>query len=1478
MIRRWRLFPKYALLIITLVGGMLIASGAIGIYFSYRETEAHLVALQAEKAQSAATRIEQYMLDIEHQLSWTALPHTDNGSDALEQQRIEYLKLLRQVPAITEVAWIDRAGHEQLRVSRLAMDSVNSGIDLSREPKFREAAAGRVYYGAVYFRKDTEPYMTISRPAGSSGVTAVEVNLKFVWDVVSRIKIGEAGLAYVVDATGTLIAHPDISLVLKKSDLSALPQVAALTRPNEETTLLGRDLRGEEVLSAHAEIPTLKWTVFVESPRAEAFAPLYATLQRTALMLVVALLISIAASFLLARALVRPLRALQEGAAQIGAGDMERRIDVRTGDELEGVAEQFNLMSAQLRESYAQLERKVEQRTAQLTEALEQQTATSEVLQVISSSVADARPVFDKILDSGQRLFAATGLGIYLVDGAGMLQMGGFRGDALGATGSVRAVAGEFPRPLERTATEIAIRERRVVHYPDVLADPHVPKPLRRIAEITGNFSIAFAPMLWEERGVGAIQVSRDPPAPFTDKELALLKTFADQAVIAIQNSRLFNETREALERQTATSEILQVISRSVADTQPVFEAILRSCERLFNGLHVGINLIGNDGLVHLGAHHGPVGNREQFERSFPLPLSAQSGSGTAILEKRVVAYADVEADDVPPYLRRTSAAADTRSVVFAPLLWEGRCIGVIFVGRRLAGVFSDKDVALLKTFADQAVIAIQNARLFRETREALARQTATSEVLRVISESPTDVQPVFDAIANSGVRLFKGAAVTVSRPESGQVRCVAIAEEDPARAARWRAVFPFPLDADHIHGAAMLECRVVDVPDVQEAGGRFEAGKRNLAPAGYRAMTVVPMVRDQVAIGAIAVVRVEPGPLSEDQIALLETFADQAVIAIENVRLFNETREALEQQRASADVLTAISSSISDARPVFDVILESCQRLFQGHTVGVTLVREDGMLDVGANAGPGFDELKRVFPQPLNRETASGLAIIERRLVAYPDVDGGDMPPASRAGAHAIGNRSMAFAPMLFEGTGIGTLWVGRSTKGPFTAKQLDLLRTFADQAVIAIQNARLFNETREALERQTAIAGILSVISSSPTDTAPVFEAIVQSCQRLFGGLFVAFARPHEGQLHMVAFADDGTPRGRAGANLPPWPLDRGSAAGTCILEARVVNVADTEAAVPQFPSMRDLALRLGYRSGLFVPLLRDDRAVGAIVILRAGAGAFNEREVNLARTFAEQAVIAIENVRLFNEIEDKSRQLELANKHKSEFLANMSHELRTPLNAIIGFSEVLSEKMFGDLNDKQLEYLLDIHGSGHHLLSLINDILDLSKIEAGRMELDLASVSLPMLLDNCMTLVRERASRQGLTLSAEIESGVGDWVADIRKLKQIVINLLSNAVKFTSAGGRVTLRARRLGQGVEIAVIDTGVGIAADQQALVFEEFRQAGGDYLRKSEGTGLGLSLAKRFVELHGGSIRVESEPGRGSTFAFILPELQLEAV
>jgi signal transduction histidine kinase len=305
---------------------------------------------------------------------------------------------------------------------------------------------------------------------------------------------------------------------------------------------------------------------------------------------------------------------------------------------------------------------------------------------------------------------------------------------------------------------------------------------------------------------------------------------------------------------------------------------------------------------------------------------------------------------------------------------------------------------------------------------------------------------------------------------------------------------------------------------------------------------------------------------------------------------------------------------------------------------------------------------------------------------------------------------------------------------------------------------------------------------------------------------------------------------------------------------------------------PRMRQLLERYGFRASLAVPLLREERIIGGLVVRRKSTGEFRSEVIELLKTFATQSVLAIQNARLFREIEDKSKQIEAANRHKSEFLANMSHELRTPLNAIIGFSEVLGERMFGELNEKQAEYTEDILSSGRHLLSLINEILDLSKVEAGRMELEVATFDLPLAIDNARTFVRERAVKHGINLDVTIDERLGDFVGDERKIKQILLNLLSNAVKFTPEGGRIGINARQSDGSVEISVSDTGIGISPEDQTKIFEEFRQVGSDYAHKTEGTGLGLTLAKKFVELHGGKIWVESEVGKGSTFSFTLPE------
>lgn len=786
-----KLFRKYFLLLLSLVTTVLLASSAISLYFAYQENKEALASLQHEKAVGAASRIEQYVLQLSQQLGYASLAQID--APDLEVQRTEFFRLLRQAPEVTDIAQLDHAGREEIAVSRLGLDVLGSGKNRSGEPAFRHALPEATWYGPVYFNRDTEPYMTVATRAGGDKppVTVAEVNLKFIWDVVSRIRIGEKGKAYVLDSNGLLVADPDIGLVLRKTSFASLPHVQAASSDDapQEQTMVSRDLQGNTVLTSMVPIKPLGWKVFVQQPIGEVYAKLNASFLRAAILLLAGLVVSAVAASVLARNMVEPIRTLARGARHIGRGELSQRIVVDTNDELEDLAEQFNSMSAQLRASYGELERKVELRTAEL--------------------------------------------------------------------------------------------------------------------------------------------------------------------------------------------------------------------------------------------------------------------------------------------------------------------------------------------------------------RAALEFQTATADILRVLSRSPTNLQPVLQAVAERSVRL----------------------------------------------------CRA--------------HGSRVWLPAG-----------------------------------------------------------------------------------------EQLLRAMTGY-------QTEGRIELG------HDE-----EMPQSRESVVGRAFVERRTVHVDDV---------------------------------------------------------------------------------------------------------------------------------------------------------------SQLLDSR-------------YPASRPGQSRLGFRTVLAVPMVREGASIGVITVLRKDVQPFSAAEIRLVETFADQAVIAILNARMFQEIEDKGRQLEIANHHKSEFLANMSHELRTPLNAIIGFSEVLTEQMFGPVNDKQMEYLRDIHSSGQHLLSLINDVLDLSKIEAGRMELDLSCFDLGLLLDNAMMLVRERAQRHGLTISLEVGEGLQDWVADARKLKQVVVNLLTNAVKFTLAGGSVRLQARRIdaddgGPAVaELSVIDTGVGISAQDQALIFEEFRQAGDNVLRKAEGTGLGLTLSKRFVELHGGTLSVQSRMGEGSTFTIVLPRLSQEVV
>ena len=763
-----------------------------------------------------------------------------------------------------------------------------------------------------------------------------------------------------------------------------------------------------------------------------------------------------------------------------------------------------------------------------------------------------------------------------------------------------------------------------------------------------------------------------------------------------------------------------------------------------------------------------------------------------------------------------------------------------------------------------------------------IEQQTATAEILSVISSSPTDVQPVFDTITQNALELCGAASSLLTTFDGELLHLAALANVRPGVADSLRRVYPMRPGRGAAGARAILTRAVVHIPDLREDP---EYALRDLVQAlDFRSVLAVPMLREGKPIGTINVHKGDPEPFSESQIALLQTFAAQAVIAIENARLFKELEArntelttSLDTQTATSDILRVISSSPTDVQPVFDAIAHNARRLCEAGSAQV--VTYDGELmwlqSLDHISPEHADALRGVFPLAPHMGSAAGRAILTGAPVHIPDLDK-DRDYSVRS-VVAAGTATVLAVPMLRDGSPIGTVNVHiYGTPRPFSGKQTTLLQTFADQAVIAIENVRLFNELQartaeltQSVEQLTALGEVSRAVSST-LDVETVLNTIVSRASQLAGaaGCSIFEYDPAAEQFELRATHNDDT---EFVAALRAAPLRKGEGIMGRAAEMREpIQIPDITQPGAYQSSVRDTLIRFGYRAVLAVPLLREDQIIGSLTFIRKAPGEFPPKVVDVLKTFATQSALAIQNARLFREIADKSAQLEAASRHKSEFLANMSHELRTPLNAIIGFSEVLVNRMFGELNEKQDEYLKDIFASGQHLLSLINDILDLSKIEAGRMELELADFDLPSAIDNALIVVRERASRREITLGHSVDERLGPIRGDERKVKQVLLNLLSNALKFTPEGGRIDVSAAEHDGVAEIAVTDTGVGIAPEDQEAVFEEFRQVG-TADKKVEGTGLGLALSRKFIELHGGKIRVKSQVGHGSTFTFTLP-------
>src|SRR5438445_3180360 len=1061
-------------------------------------------------------------------------------------------------------------------------------------------------------------------------------------------------------------------------------------------------------------------------------------------------------------------------------------------------------------------------------EALERQTATAEVLQAISGSPTDLQPVLDAIAANAARFCRAEDVTVALVDG-----------DRL----RLRAHCGGLTEPMQEwamdreTVSARAVLDARTIQVDDLqAADEEYPQSAR-IAREAGHRTILATPLLREGRAFGYTCVPRASLRPFPSAEDDLVQTFAAQAVVAIESVRLFNETKESLDQQTAVADVLRVISESPFDLEPVYRVVTESAFRLCEVDQASFWRASGDSFMVV-ATAGP-------RTVFPVGTVAGEGKtvvGTAALSRRTVHVPDARLDpDLP------QKGPQTRLSV--PVLVEDRLLGVIGLGRIEARPFTERQIQLVETFARQAAIAIENVRLFNETKEALERQTAISGVLRVISSSPADTSPVLATIAESAARYCGAEDARVLLRRGDKLELMAHFGPLPEASG-------ILIDIEGtVSGRAIRELRPVHQARTPDLSDQLVE----------RTMLASPLVREGVAIGTIVLRRADVPPFSDKQVELLQAFADQAVIAIENVRLFNETKEALERQTAVGEVLKTISRSAFDLQPVLDVVLENAIRL-AGADIGWLSRAEGGQFKTLAYRG----EVPATVRAELARQRAQGHAqgdwrpigpeggvmgvtLGEARTVHVPDVSQDERLRNSLV-AKLTKSKTVLGVPMLREGHGIGAVVLARYEVRPFSDREIELVQTFADQAAIAIENVRLFDETREALEQQTAISEVLKIISGSTFDLPPVLKTVVERAARLCDAdLAWLIRREASGSVLSGRYGRTTELAERLeSVQLPgsEWQTTGGSLMSRIYEERQTIHLQDVTTD-PVYERSK-IVQQTQSRTCLAVPVTRKGEVLGGLILSRVTVRPFDEREIQVVETVADQAAIAIENVRLFNEIQEKSRALEVASRHKSEFLANMSHELRTPPNAIIGFSEVMLARRLGELTERQEEYLKDILSSGRHLLTLINDILDLSKIEAGKMELERGSFSLRTALENGVTMIRERASRHEIALTLALGEGLDAVSGDERKVKQIVYNLLSNAVKFTPDGGRVDVSAEQANGAVQVTVRDTGIGIAPEDQQRIFEEFSQVGRDPERSREGTGLALTLSKPHVELQRG--------------------------
>jgi two-component system, NtrC family, sensor kinase len=1149
-------------------------------------------------------------------------------------------------------------------------------------------------------------------------------------------------------------------------------------------------------------------------------------------------------------------------------------------------------------------------------EALQQQRATADVLKAISRSNFDLQVVFETLVESAAKLCKADFADIWRPNGSSYRVAASYQ-----TTAAQKEYLATLPiTPGRGSCVGRTLLEAKIVHIPDIREDAEYALDLKELGERRTTLGV---PLLRDGKPIGVIALIRNRVRPFTSRQIELVTTFADQAVIAIENARLLAELHqrttdltESLEQQTATSEVLGVISRSKFELQPILQSVVDTASQLCRA-DVSVIFRLEGGVYRFAAGYSLDPAYLEHERQTPISPGPGTIVGRAAMSREVVQIEDAWTDAL--YEQKAAVKiSGGRSMIGVPLMREGDPIGVIGLARTRVEPFTQREIELVTTFADQAVIAIENTRLFeaeqqrtRELSESLEQQTATSEVLSVVSRSPAELHPVFETILQNAVRICGAKFGNLWLREGDFVRIGATygAPAEWSEFLRREPVFRL----DPRLGTARLivtkqPYQVADIAADPTYGDKVRTATIELAHA--RSLIGVPLLRDDEVIGIIVIYRQEVRPFTDKQIEVVQNFAAQAVIAIENARLLNELRESLQQQTATADVLKVISRSTFDLQTVLDALLESAARLCAADKSTIHLPEGD-VYRIRAHYGLTQEAVEYALLQPLRpgHSSAVGRVALEGKTIQIPDVLA-DPEYHAMDYQQAFGYRTILGVPLLRDGKAIGTLSLLRDEVSPFTDKQIELVTVFADQAVIAMENARLLTELRESLQQQSATADVLKVISRSAFDLQTVLDTLVESAARLCDADSAAIHRP-DGNSYPYVASYGYTREYHEYVRERPIIPGRGTVLGRAVTECKPIQVNDVEAD-PEY-TLREGQRLGGFRTVLGIPLLREGVPIGVLVLTRNTVRPFTDKQIEFATTFADQGAIAIQNVRLFEAEQQRTQELarsleelrtaqdRLVQTQKlaslGQLTAGIAHEIKNPLNFVNNFSSVSAELLdelretleglkvapkarsaIAELTDTLRDNLDKIAQHGKRADSIVKNMLLHSREGSGAHR----PIDINALVEEAVNLAYHgaRAEKQGfnITLEWSIDPTAGQVDCFPQEITRVLLNLISNG--FYAATRRkeqdkregyeptLTATTKNLGDGVEIRIRDNGTGIAPEVKEKLFSPFfttKPAG-------EGTGLGLSISHDIVvKQHAGSIEIDSQPGEYTEVRIVLP-------